>query len=70
MKRNVGNMDRILRGAAGAALLSCAVVAQLPLVVAGGLGATGGYLIFTAFAGTCLGYRLMGRSTCPVEAGR
>jgi hypothetical protein len=26
------------------------------------------YLLFTALAGTCLGYSLMGKSTCP--AGR
>jgi hypothetical protein len=23
------------------------------------------YLLFTAVAGSCLGYRLMGKSTCP-----
>ena len=68
MNRNVGNKDRILRVLGGLALGGCALFAPLPLVVRvvafGGMGA---YVLFTAIAGSCLGYRLMGKSTCSIE---
>ncbi len=68
MKRNVGSLDRWFRGLGALAMLTCAVMAPLPLLVRiGALGVSGGYLLFTALAGTCFGYRLMGRSTCPLE---
>lgn len=68
MTRNVGSGDRIARGLAALALLTCTVAAPLPLptrLIAFGL--SGVYLLFSALAGTCFGYRLMGKSTCPVE---
>ncbi len=71
MKRHVGTKDRVLRGLASVALLLCAVMAPLPLgsrITA--FGVAGVYFLFTALAGTCFGYRLSGRSTCPVELGR
>jgi hypothetical protein len=70
MIRNVGNGDRVLRAIATVALLTCGVIAplSLPLRLAAFV-APGVYLLFTAVAGTCLGYRLMGRSTCPVRGG-
>jgi hypothetical protein len=68
MKKNLGTSDRWLRVLAASALLLCSFLAPLPLLVrAAGLGGVGVYLLFTALAGTCLGYKLMGRSTCPVE---
>ena len=71
MKRNVGNWDRIFRGLGALGLLTCSVVAPLPLAVrVAAFGASGVYLLFTALAGTCVGYRLMGRSTCPAESLR
>jgi hypothetical protein len=71
MKRNVGNWDRIFRGLGALGMLTCSVMAPLPLAVrVGAFGASGVYLLFTALAGTCLGYRLMGRSTCPTELAR
>jgi hypothetical protein len=71
MKRNVGRWDRILRGAVGVGMLSCAVMAPLPLLVRVlALGACGVYLLFSASAGTCIGYRLIGRSTCPAGLAR
>ena len=71
MKRNVGNWDRIVRALAGLAMLACAVMAPLPLVVrACGFGVVGGYLLCTALAGLCAGYALMGKSTCPREASQ
>ncbi|AGC47032.1 hypothetical protein MYSTI_05756 [Myxococcus stipitatus DSM 14675] len=71
MKRNVGNLERLFRALGGVGLLVCAVMAPLPLAfrlaACGGLGV---YMLFTALAGSCLGYALMGRSTCPLEPGR
>ena len=69
--RNVGNSERVLRGLAASLMGSCAVLAPLPLAIRlpafGGMAA---YLLFTALSGTCLGYRLMGKSTCRVEPSR
>lgn len=31
------------------------------------LGMGGAYMLWSALAGTCLGYRLMGVSTCPID---
>jgi Inner membrane protein YgaP-like, transmembrane domain len=71
MKKNVGNMDRVLRAVGGVAMVSCSVMAPLPLAARmATFGAIGAYLLFTALAGTCFGYRLMGRSTCHAEPGR
>lgn len=70
MTKNLGTMDRVFRVLAGIAMLICSVMAPFPLAARGGLGATGVYMLFTALAGTCLGYKMMGRSTCPVSAAR
>lgn len=68
MKKNVGTADRWAR-AFGAVLLGvCAVIAPLsPALRFGVFGTMATYMAFSALAGTCLGYRLMGRSTCPVS---
>ena len=71
MIRNVGNLDRFARGGTAAALTICSFLAPLPLetrLLAFALPAV--YLLFTALKGRCLGYRLMGRSTCPTSAAR
>jgi hypothetical protein len=66
MKKNLGNADRIMRVVGACAAVSCAVLAPYPLAArVGAFGATAVYLLFTALSGTCLGYRLIGRSTCP-----
>jgi hypothetical protein len=66
MQRNVGKSDRIVRAIGGLAMALCAVQAPFPplfrVAVFGGMGT---YLLFTAVWGTCFGYRLLGRSTCP-----
>jgi len=68
MKRNVGNMDRVLRGLGALALLACAWAAPLTLVTRLVVfGLPGVYMIFTTLSGTCFGYALMGRSTCPLQ---
>ncbi|HEV8547991.1 MAG TPA: DUF2892 domain-containing protein [Polyangiaceae bacterium] len=68
MKQNLGRMDRVVRAVAAIGLAGGAVAAPLPWAVrVVGLGASAVYLLFTVLAGTCLGYRLMGLSTCPNE---
>lgn len=71
MKRNVGNGDRLFRMVGGLAMVACAVMAPVPLAVRLAVfGVMGGYLLLSALKGTCLGYRLMGKSTCPIEPRR
>lgn len=68
MKKNLGNRDRALRVLAALLATTCAFMAPLPLLTrALAFGGMGAYLLFTALAGTCFGYMLMGKSTCPVE---
>ncbi len=71
MKKNIASWDRIFRAIAGLSMLACSFLAPLPLLVrlvAFGVG--GAYMIGTALVGTCLGYKLMGFSTCPIEQSR
>jgi hypothetical protein len=69
MTKNLGTNDRIARVIGGALILLCSVTAPLPLAVrAAGFGLSGVYLLFSAIAGTCFGYRLMGKSTCPLAS--
>jgi hypothetical protein len=73
MKRNVGTVDRALRAVGAAALMIAAVAAPLPLPLPARValfGVMAAYLAFTALAGTCLGYALLGKSTCPARALR
>lgn len=78
MKKNVGSLDRWMRGGAavgagvGAAVVPSIApsIAHLHLALRLGLLATGLYLAWTALAGTCLGYRMMGLSTCPTPRPR
>jgi hypothetical protein len=70
MTKNLGSLDRWLRVLAALALGACAVVGPFSLPVRLGVfGLNAAYLLWSALAGTCVGYRLMGRSTCPA-AGR
>jgi hypothetical protein len=65
--RNVGRIDRTLRALAVIPLATCAALAPLPLwlrLVA--FVPPGLYFCYSALAGTCFGYALMGKSTCPV----
>lgn len=71
MKKNLSTFSRVLRAGGGLALLLCSVMAPLPLLVRiAGLGGMGAYLLFTALAGSCLGYTLLGMSCCPIESKR
>lgn len=68
MKRNVANWERLLRLLSAGAMLGYAALggATSMMIVALVVGAL--YMGATALAGSCLGYRLMGFSTCPVRA--
>jgi hypothetical protein len=68
MKRNVGTTDRLLRAGAGAAMIGCSIVAPFPLLARLlTFGLMGAVLLMSSVAGRCLGYALLGRSTCPVN---
>ena len=65
MKQNAATWDRALRAMGGAVMIACSVFAPLPLLVRVlALGVGGAYMIGTALAGACLGYKMMGISTC------
>ena len=68
MTRNIGAVDRWLRVLAGLALAVGAVAAPFSLGVRLGVfGLNAAYLLWSALAGSCVGYRLMGKSTCPAR---
>lgn len=71
MKKNVARWDRVFRAAAGGAMLVCSFLAPLPLIVRVlALGGGGLYLLETALVGSCVGYKMMGISTCPADPKR
>jgi hypothetical protein len=66
MTRNVGSFDRIARLLAALPLVVCSAMAPFPLWMRLALFVPPAlYLGGSSLAGTCLGYKLMGRSTCP-----
>jgi len=68
MKRNVGSWDRVLRGMMALGLAVGAGLAPLPAAVRIPVfSMVAIYMGFTALRGTCFGYLLMGRSTCPAS---
>lgn len=68
MTRNVGRLDRLARALAALGMFAAATAAPLaPALRFGVLIPLGVYVGFTALAGTCLGYRMMGKSTCPAR---
>lgn len=68
MQKNLGSMDRAARGLVALGMVGAAWLAPLETMMRIGLGATGAYLLFSAIGGTCLGYRVMGVSTCPAQS--
>lgn len=70
MKKNLGTMDRLVRTVFALAMLTCSVIAPLPFLLRVlALGGSGAYLLFSALAGSCVGYHLIGKSSCAVESG-
>jgi hypothetical protein len=69
MTQNVGQGDRFARGLVAIPLIACSVFAPFSLEVRLALFAAPAlYFCATALAGTCLGYRLLGKSTCPAAS--
>ncbi len=64
MKKNLGNLDRVMRTLGASAMLAGAALAPWAMELRLGLAASAVYLLFTASAGRCFGYAMMGRSTC------
>lgn len=65
--KNLATWDRAARAIGGGIMAACTALAPLPLGARLAIfGAMAGYLWFSALAGTCLGYRVMGMATCPV----
>lgn len=65
MRKNLGKVDRMLRAAGAVAMVVGAAVLPVSLELRLALGVSGIYVLMTALWGTCLGYRLLGMSTCP-----
>ncbi len=61
MTKNIGNVERIVRGAAGAGLIAWGLMAH------SWWGALGGIFLVTALSGWCPPYSLLGISTCIVK---
>lgn len=68
MKQNAAHWDRILRAIVGLAMLVASFMAPVPMLVRVlAFGMMGVYMLATALIGTCLGYKMMGMSTCPIK---
>ncbi|MFZ5876722.1 MAG: YgaP family membrane protein [Nitrospirota bacterium] len=63
MNHNVGNIDRVVRGAVGIVLAVGALSAGAP-VVRGVLGVAALIMVGTALLGFCPLYRVFGLNTC------
>jgi hypothetical protein len=61
---NLGTADRTARAVGAIIMIAAAFLISLPFTGQIALAATGTYVLGTALMGTCLGYRLMGKSTC------
>ena len=71
MNQNLATWDRAGRAVAAVGMLACSFLAPLPVVVRVlALGVSGAYMLATALFGACLGYKLLGVSTCPVVRKR
>ena len=64
---NLGRADRIMRVVTAIAFIVGAIIAPIPLIARIALAANALYLLGSSLMGTCLGYKLMGVSTCPVS---
>ena len=62
MKKNIGNVDRLLRFIVGAGLLSLTFVGPQSL-----LGLIGLIPLLTSMVGFCPLYKILGLNTCPLS---
>ena len=71
MEKNLGRSDRFVRALAIVGLSVCSIVSPLPLQLrVPAFGVLAVYLLYTVLSGTCLGYALLGKSTCRTPVRR
>jgi Protein of unknown function (DUF2892) len=68
MSRNVGIVDRVIRIVIGLALIAYAIPLGFPLTGWNWVGWIGVIPLITGIFGMCPAYRLVGLSTCPIQA--
>jgi hypothetical protein len=69
MTKNLGAIDRTLRVLAAVGLGVCALAGPFSWGIRLGIfGLNAAYLLWSALAGSCLGYRMLGKSTCPTTS--
>lgn len=68
MTTNVGTLDRVLRIGSALAVAALYATGTIGGTWALGLGIVSGVLLFTGAVSFCPLYRLIGVSTCPVDA--
>ena len=70
-KPNLGRADRVLRLLATLGLSTCAALAPLSLELRlAAFAAPAVYLLLSALAGRCVGYTLLGKTSCAGEFPR
>lgn len=70
MAQNLGKADRVARVTVAVALFTASAMAPVPFLAQVALALTGVYMVGSSLVGTCLGYKMMGMSTCPIEQQR
>jgi hypothetical protein len=68
MSKNVGIVDRVIRIVIGLALIAYAIPLGFPLTGWNWVGWVGVVPLITGMFGMCPAYRLVGLSTCPIQA--
>lgn len=70
MSKNLGNLDRTMRVVGAIVSFVLAFTLPVPLIAQIAIGLNGVYLLGSSLVGTCLGYKLIGVSTCPIKQQR
>ncbi|MGA7452828.1 MAG: DUF2892 domain-containing protein [Rhodoplanes sp.] len=68
MSKNVGIVDRVIRIVIGLALIAYAIPLGFPVTGWNWVGWVGVVPLITGIFGMCPAYRLIGLSTCPIQA--
>ena len=68
MSKNVGIVDRVMRIVIGLALIAYAIPLGFPVTGWNWVGWVGVVPLITGIFGMCPAYRLIGLSTCPIQA--
>lgn len=68
MPKNVGIVDRVVRIVIGVVLIAYAIPLGFPVTGWNWVGWVGVVPLITGIFGMCPAYRLIGLSTCPIQA--